>query len=343
MDLILELLPQVERYLKLQDWREIPAMAGRPFQVTPLAQGEYNLNYLLSRAGTRLVLRVNVGTQIGRADQIDYEFRALKLLEDSGVTPVPFFVDDSRRLIDRGLLIMEFLPGTPLDYRRDAIAAAGLFARVHQIVVSEGRNHLIRETAPLSLIYEECAGMLQAYFDSPLAEPGIRDYLQELIRWAETARASEKYYQDDPWPCIVNTEVNSGNFIVNREKGTIHLVDWEMPRWGDPSQDIAHFCAPLTTLWKTDYRMNAADRREFLSAYSRTVRDRHLADTLAERIRLREPFVYLRGICWSAMGWAAYQADFSGVRNPDTWIKLQQYMDLGFIRSLFDPFLKARP
>ena len=62
---------------------------------------------------------MNVGTQIDRADQIVYEFRALKLLEGAGVTPRPYFVDDTRRRIDRGMLVMEFLPGAPLDYRRD--------------------------------------------------------------------------------------------------------------------------------------------------------------------------------------------------------------------------------
>jgi aminoglycoside phosphotransferase (APT) family kinase protein len=341
MDLMTELMPKVQAYLREQDWKDVPRMHGRSFEVSPLAQGEYNLNFLLDGGDLRLVLRVNIGTQIAREDQIVYEYRALKLLEGSGVTPRPYFVDDSGRLLDRGLLIMEFLPGEPLDYSRDTDAAAGLLARVHQADVPEAANHLIRETAPLSLIYEECAGLLQAYFESNRADPAIRDYLGDLIRWADAARAAERYYQADPWPCIVNTEVNSGNFIVNRSKATIHLVDWEMPRWGDPSQDLAHFCAPLTTLWKTSYRMTAADKRRFLDTYRRSIRDRHLRATLPDRIQLREPFVYLRGISWSAMGWAAYQADFAGVKNPDTWGKLQQYMNLEFIRSLFDPFLTS--
>jgi hypothetical protein len=40
------------------------------------------------------------------------------------------------------------------------------------------------------------------------------------------------------------------------------------------------------------------------------------------------------------MGWVAYQTRFSGMKNPDTWAKLQQYMNLKFIRSLFDPFIQ---
>ena len=341
MDRMVELLPQVQAYLNEQDWREVPLMRGRPFEVAPLAQGEYNLNYLITAGDLKLVFRVNIGTQIGRDDQIVYEYKVLRLLERTGVTPRPFFVDDSRRLSGRGILIMEFLPGEPLDYRRDIASAAALFARIHQIAVNDADNHLIRETAPLSLIYDECAGLLQRYFESERADPVIRDYLRELLGWAEAARSRERYYQSDPWPCVVNTEVNSGNFIVNRAGGTIYLVDWEMPRWGDPSQDLAHFCSPLTTLWKTDFRMQPDDRRRFLDAYRRDLRDPHLKDTLMERIRLREPFVRLRGISWSAMGWAAYQSDYAGVKNPDTWAKLQQYMNLEFIREVFDPLLKA--
>ncbi len=333
------LLPKIRAYLAQQDWSGVPVMAGRVFEVAPLAQGEYNLNYLISDADHQLVFRLNVGSQIEREDQIRYEYKTLELLKSCGATPRPHFVDDSRRFFERGILIMEYLPGEPLDYRRDLAAAAQLFARIHQHPVAAESNHLIRETAPLSLIHAECAGLLRTYFDSELADPSIRAFLTELLHWADGARANEKYYQSDPWPCVVNTEVNSGNFIVNRPAGTLHLVDWEMPRWGDPSQDLAHFCSPLTTLWKTEVRLGPRERRDFLDAYRACIRDRHLRDTLAERVRLREPFVLLRGISWSAMGWVAYRTGSSGLKNPDTRAKLNQYLDLGFIRSLFDPFL----
>jgi len=337
------MLPRVAAYLQSRNWTDVPVMQGRQFAVRPLAQGEYNLNYLLASGALKLVLRLNIGTQINRADQIVYEYNALQLLKASGVTPRPLFVDDTRTFFDRGILIMDYLPGDALDYERDVEAAALLFAKIHQIEVPEEKNHLIREAAPLTLIFEECCGLLQRYFDSDLADPAIRDYLVDLKNWADGARAEESYYQADPWPCIINTEVNSGNFIVNRERGTIHLVDWEMPRWGDPSQDLSHFCSPLTTLWKTSWRMTAAQKRAFLEAYRRNLRDRHLQDTLEERVRLRDPFVYLRGISWSAMGWVAYQTAFAGMKNPDTWAKLQQYLNLEFIRSLFEPFIRGNP
>jgi aminoglycoside phosphotransferase (APT) family kinase protein len=343
MPLMQEMLPAVQAYIDNRDWCDVPVMKGRRFMVTPLAQGEYNLNYLMTAEANdvQLVFRVNIGTQIDRSDQIEYEYKTLALLEQSGVTPKPIFVDDRRQMLDRGVLIMEYLPGDPLDYTRDLEAAARLFAIVHQIRIPEERNHLIREDAPLSLIYNECKGLLQHYFDSDLADGSIRSYLKEVLLWADEARTKETFFQEDPWHCIVNTEVNSGNFIVDRKCGAIHLVDWEMPRWGDPSQDLAHFCSPLTTLWKTTYRITPAAKSKFIDTYSRGIGEAHLRETLRDRIRLRDPFVYLRGISWSAMGWVAYQSEHAGMKNPDTWQTLQQYMNLSFIRSLFDPFMRS--
>lgn len=333
---------QVADYLDTSEARKIPVIGNRNFDLKLLARGEYNLNYLLTSKSdsVKLVFRVNVGTQIERDDQIMYEYRALKLLENSGVTPIPYFVDDSRSFFEQGILIMEYIPGEPLDYTKDRQEAAKLFAKTHQVEVPEEHNHLIREDAPLSLIYAECAKLLQVYFSSDLADPDIHDYLKDVQAWMDENRAKERYYQEDPWPCIINTEVNSGNFIVNREKRTLHLVDWEMPRWGDPSQDLSHFCSPLTTLWKTSFRMTGTQKHEFLTTYKTHIAAPHLWDTLEERVRLRDPFVYLRGISWSAMGWVAYQTNFDGMKNHDTWATLQRYMDLDFIRSLFDSFFK---
>ncbi len=334
---------QVERYLQQQRWNNVPIMAGRTFTVAPLAKGEYNLNYLLKSEKTRLVFRVNIGTQINRDDQIVYEYKALQLLEQSGVTPLPFFVDDSRSSIDRGISIMEYLPGHPLDYRFDAdlAGAAKTLSIIHQLAVSPRQNHLIVEQRPLSLIFNECAGLLQSYFSSDLADPNISSFLGEVISWAETARENERYYLEDPWFSIVNTEVNSGNFIVNRQRRTTHLVDWEMPRWGDPSTDLCHFCSPLTTLWKTSFRFSPESVNMFIREYKHNLHSAHLRDTLEDRMRLKFPFVLLRGISWSAMAWVAYQTDYTGIHNEDTRLKLNQYMDAGFIRSLFEPFMNS--
>ncbi|PID72999.1 MAG: aminoglycoside phosphotransferase [Desulfobacterales bacterium] len=263
----------------------------------------------------------------------------MKLLAGTGVTPTPYFVDDSRTLIDRGISIMEYLPGAPLDYERDLVGATKALAAVHQTEVPALQNHLIVEKQPLSLIYEECTRLLDTYFQSKLANPDICAFLHTVVAWAEAAKEKEQYFLDDPWLCIVNTEVNSANFIVNRTGQTTHLIDWEMPRWGDPSTDLCHFCSPLTTLWKTRFQFSHESMKLFVDLYKKNIHSSHLEDTLEDRMRLKFPFVLLRGISWSAMAWVAYQTEYNGIRNEDTRQKLQQYMDLDFIRSLFEPFM----
>jgi aminoglycoside phosphotransferase (APT) family kinase protein len=339
------LQPDVEQYLAQSALDHVwHRRDENPRQVRPLAQGEYNMNYLVSQGARHWVFRVNIGTQIDRDDQIRYEFRALQLLEETGVTPRPYYVDDAPGLTDAagntyGVLLMEYLPGEMLDYRRDLEAAARLFARVHTCPIAEEENHLIREARPLSMTFEECSRLLPIYLESDLADPALRDYLREVLAWADEARHNERYFLEDSWPCIINTEVNSGNFIANRRQGTLHLVDWEKPLWGDPSQDLSHFCVPTTTLWKTDYRMSPADKTRFLRAYQDAIDDVHLRETIEARVRLRDPFNCLRGISWSAMAWVTYQTGDHALRNEDTFRKVDAYLDLEFVRGLFDPYM----
>jgi len=311
----------------------------QPVRVEPLAQGEYNLNYRVIQADRQWVLRVNVATQIGLTDQISYEYNTLCLLQDSGVTPCPYLCDNTLEHIPYGVLLMEYLPGEPLDYRRDPEAAAVVFARIHSQPINQDVNHLIQEEMPLSMTFEECIAMLQVYMDSELANPLITEYLSDVTAWAQEARHRESYFISDPWPCVINTEVNSGNFIANRERGTLHLVDWEKPLWGDPSQDLSHFCVPTTTLWKTDYRMSTSGKRAFIDAYRHAIQDAHLRDTIEERVRLRDPFNCLRGISWSAKAWVTYQTGDHAVKNEDTFQKINQYLDIDFLRSLFDSYI----
>lgn len=335
---------QAREYLQQARPRNVPDFSpGEDFTVDPLGQGEYNMNFLITQGGFSWVLRINTGSQIGLTDreQIAYEFKTLQLLAPAGVTPAPYFLDNAFRFLPYGILGMAYLPGEKLDYRRDLEQAAQLMAGYHQLEVPESKIHLIREERPLSLTYERCLRMMQVYLDSDLGDPAVKSYLREVRAWADAARTREAYFIQDPWNCIINTEVNNTNWIINRQAGDLHLVDWEKPLWGDPSQDLSHFRVPTTTLWKTDYRMSAEDRARMMSAYIDALDDPHLQDTIEERTRLRDPFNCLRGVSWCAMAWVQYRRGDHLLKNEDTFRKLSMYVDLDFIRSLFDREIKS--
>ena len=337
-------LPRAIQYLQEARPEGIPHWhADQPFEVVPLAQGEYNLNFLVRQGETQWVLRVNSRSEIGlsNAEQITYEYKTLELLAPIDVAPQPYFVDASLSYLPHGVLGMAFCPGEFLDYSRDLAAAARLMARYHQLTISEEKIHLRREVQPLTQTYTHCRQMAEVYLNSDLADPELSAYLREVLAWAEVARHREDTFLRDPWQCLINTEVNNTNWIVNRPTGAIHLVDWDKPMWGDPSHDLSHFRVPTTTLWKTDTRLSPADQNLLMTAYKDALTDAHLRDTIEERTRLRDPFNCLRAVTWSAMAWVQYQRDEHLVKNADTYRKLQLYTDLGFVRSIFDPYLTS--
>jgi len=335
-------LPNAHAYLKKARPQNIPGWSpDGEFTIKPLGQGEYNMNFLVQQKNIAWVLRFNTGSQIGLSDkeQIAYEYKTLELLEPLDVSPAPYYLDHSFRFLPFGILGMSYLPGEKLDYQHDLESAARLMARYHQLVVPDEQNHLIREEKTLSLTYHRCVPMMKVYLESNLGDSDVKSYLREIIDWANEARQKESYFINDPWHCIINTEVNNTNWILNRATDSIHLVDWEKPLWGDPSQDLSHFRVPTTTLWKTDYRMSDEDRQIMMHSYKIVINDPHLRDTIEERTQLRDPFNCLRGVSWCAMAWVQYRRGNHLLKNVDTYNKLSMYVDLNFLRSLFDSYI----
>ncbi len=231
MDL-LALMPDVRAYLRQGALPGVPRWdPALPFVVTPLAQGEYNLNYLVRQGDRRWVLRVNIGSQIRRNDQIVYEYKALCLLKSTGVTPQPYDVDDSREVLAYGALAMSYLPGESLDYERDLDDVAHLFARIHSVDVPNDHS-LIVETRPLSMTYEECSRLLPVYLESDLADPDLRDYLTDVLAWAEEARHGETYFIEDPCPPSSIPRSTRGTSSRTARNGGSTWSIGKTPLWG---------------------------------------------------------------------------------------------------------------
>ena len=308
--------------------------------VSLLAQGECNRNYLLTHpvTGKQLVLRVNLVSQMHLPDQISYEYRALKALAPSGRTPVPLYADPDTPGLGNGLMVYEYLPGRPLCYEKDLPRAAALLADIHSLRPGqEAIGQLLSPKDPIGAVLAECREMVSHYLNSPLAKPEISAELCRMLergqQMAEEAPAFSGYR------CIINTELNSGNFLMN-DAGMDHLIDWEKPLYGEPAQDLGHFLAPTTTFWKTDSILSRKETEEFLSEYERAVRGRFDVAGIRERTLLFIPITCLRGLTWSAMAWVQYQDEASGApKNQDTWNKLCIYLSPEFLCKIWEEYL----
>ena len=305
---------------------------GTKLEFDLLGQGEYNLNYVFSHpvTGQRFVLRINRGSQMHLRDQIGYEFSALRALVPSGRTPKPLFCDP-----EQNLLVMEWLPGEALDYRRDMKRAAQILADIHSVPVPDGCP-LIRPKAPARAIYDECLEMVQHYFDWDQAAPEVCGLLRQLV--AEIGRLPLSEPADVPI-CIVNTELNSGNFLIDRN-GHSHLVDWEKPLLSEPAQDLGHFLAPTTTFWKTDVLLAPEEVRAFAEDYIAAVDGRMDTGALRQRLPLYFTVTCLRGVTWSAMAYREYCQPDRALRNADTFEKLKAYMDPAFLRNILENYVR---
>ena len=296
---------------------------------TPLGQGEYNVNYTCDHPdGRKLVLRINRGSQMHLDDQIGYEFSALKALEPSGRTPKAFFCDSGHNC-----LVMEHLPGRPLRYETDMETAAEIFADLHALPPAPG---LIEPENPLEAIIDECRQMVEHYYIWDKADP-------EVVRLLETLE-KEISSKDLTAPaglrkCIVNTEVNSGNFLIN-PSGRSFLIDWEKPLISEPAQDLGHFLVPTTTFWKTDVILKPEDIRQFVRCYERAVGGRFETASLSERLPLYFTVTCLRGVTWCAMAYREYCQPGRAISNPGTFAKIQEYLKPDFLENLLKNYVR---
>lgn len=308
-------LERILTFIRDSGWIEAPR------SVAFLAAGEYNANYLVRSAKGRSVLRINHGSQLGLGQrQIAYEYRVLQALARSGVTPQPIACHPHPEPLGGGALLMDFIPGKALDYRRDLERAARIFARVHTADVPDG---LVVQADPVEDIVRESQGLIDRFRDHPLKRQRdqILAYRDTVLELAERNR---DHFADEA-PCLVNTEVNSGNFLIG-DAGA-YLVDWEKAVESCRYQDLGHFMVPTTTLWKSDVILSEDEKTHFLAAYRKAAGLAIPVDEIRRKTRIMEQTILLRALSWCFMAWYEYTRTDRPLQNADTFAKINRYLD----------------
>ncbi|MEW9095866.1 MAG: phosphotransferase [Clostridiaceae bacterium] len=305
------------------------------FKVSFLAQGEYNINFVLEDGENKYVFRVNTGSQIQVDNQIKYECDALKRLEISGVTPKVFYLDDTKEKLPYGILIMEFLNGRPLEYDKDLRKAGKIFGNIHSIDINKiSSSNFIVESNILSDRIKEGERLLSEFLKSPIIDKDLKDFFCKFLNWCYKNKDKEKYFIDNKWHVINNTEVNSHNFIIGEEHS--YLIDWEKPVISDPCQDITQFLAPTTTLWKANYILNEEEKNDFYDEYIKSLGGGD--KDIKERVHIYNPYLYLRALSWCAYAYLEYQNPNKDIKNMDTFNKIKEYLDLNFMKKLLKEY-----
>lgn len=336
----MERIKGLKEYINQRTFREkLGIPEDKDIRCRMLAQGEYNINYEFVHPVTekKYVLRVNTGSQMHLANQIEYEYQALKGLESCGRTPKVYYVDGSCEKLDYGVMVMEFLEGRPLDYRTDMSLAAECLADIHSAEVP-GASALLSPENPLQAILDECSAMVQIYYDSELGDERKKEQIRRMLAAGQKKADEAKAMQFEK--CCINTELNSGNFLMNGDGKPNYLIDWEKPLLGDAAQDLGHFLAPTTTFWKTDVILTEEETAQFVKEYEKAVDGRMDVNNLKERVDIFIPITCLRGITWCAMAWVEYQQPDKLIRNEFTRKKLDAYLSEEFLNLIEERYYK---
>ncbi len=329
-----KLIQQIKEYININRKTSLSELnLSMDVKVIFLAQGEYNINFVLESADNKYVFRVNTGSQLQIKNQIRYEYNALKYIEISGVTPRVFFVDDSLGYFDCGILIMEFLEGNFLDYRKDLTKAASIFSKIHSLEIKKENSFIVEENIFQDRI-KEGERLLENVWSSTIVDKEVKHFFERLLNWAKANRSKEKYFIEEPWHVINNTEVNSHNFIIGPKS---YLIDWEKPVISDPAQDITHFIAPTTTLWKANYMFTREERNSFFEYYIEGLNGNH--KNIRDRVHLYTPYLYLRALAWCAYAYVEYHDPHKEIKNMDTFKKIKEYLSIDFMEDLLKDFI----
>ena len=293
-----------------------------------LAQGEYNRNFLVTTATKQqLVFRINYGSQIDVALQARYEYHALQLLAASQRTPQPLYLDDTQETFDHDIMVEEFLPGRPLDYQTDLPTAAAIFSAIHQLPVEpKAYDYLKTEINLCSARIAEATQLLAPVLTSTALPAAQIKVLESLLYWCRQHN-QDAYFAQQP-TCLVNTEVNSHNFLITNHYGW--LIDWEKPVISNAVQDLSQFLAETTTLWRGEVTLTSAQVTDFITRYAGlTAQD---PAQIQANLKHYMPFLLLRALSWCAMLVATYAQ--KPIQNPAIFQRCQQYLATDFMLPL---------
>lgn len=305
------------RILDIDTLKDLVCAEENTEDVQLLGQGEYNINYLVNH---EYVFRINLGSQLHLGkEQIPYEYKALKELEESGATVKAYRWEERGKYIPLPFLTMEYVEGRPLDYGKDLKIAAYLLAKVHSLE-TEGSS-LILAKNPFQEMYQECRTMYGKYKGWEDRDPTTEAYLDKFISVASRLGLDEEIEKKS----IINTELNNRNFIIGNKNV---VIDWEKPLIGEKEQDLAHFMVPTTTNWKTDKILSDEERAIFLKEYEKYNR--------INRDKLGKYFVFncLRGLTWSSMAKVEYTEASKALVNEDTLEKINLFLGEDFLREI---------
>jgi len=260
-------------------------------KISKIGKGDYNINYHIQIGNRNLLLRLNIESQSGLANQIVYEYKTLQFLEQYGIAPSPIYLDDSKKHFPYGLLIEEFISGNELIFSIDSIKrTAKTIAKLHNAPIKN--QDFMKWEDPLREQYNQAKDDLEKYKKRKVRNEELISLGSDFLTKFEKNLSN---FKKDYIPrSLTHTDLNPANIIDNGRE--VYLLDWEKARIDDPSYDVAIFFSKLLNLWASPRVLTAEEKKAFLDVYINETNDK----TIEERIQNRLILYTLHGVFWAA-------------------------------------------
>jgi thiamine kinase-like enzyme len=178
------------------------------------------------------------------------------------------------------------------------------------------------QSQPVFDIAKESYGLIKRYEEHPLkgVQKRLLQYHEQVLKLGQ---ATQDVFKNEKF-CVVNTEVNSNNFIIYGDEG--YLVDWEKAVLSYRYQDLGHFVVPTTTLWKSNYTFDRDSKIRFLKIYSDQLNYRESIDEIVMKTDILEKTILLRALSWCYMAYFEYTQQDRTLKDDTTFKRIQWYL-----------------
>ena len=231
--------------------RQAAPGVGKPLRFEPITTGKFNTSYAVSGPGVELVARV-----APHDDETFLFYERHMMWQEPGLhqrlreetdAPVPEVVafDDSRRFIDRDVILMERLPGMPMTDAPADLDSAHVFREIGRILaevhrVTEDRYGYVGPHRPMEPQpdWASAFNVMWNKLVDDIAATGVYD-ASVAARMRETLDRHLEIFDRPVDASLLHMDVWHQNILVDRFGQVTGLLDWDRALYGDPEIEFA--------------------------------------------------------------------------------------------------------
>lgn len=284
---------QIKSYLENLSPKQLELKTKlRVKSISKLGQGTGNLNYLVIVNNKKFVFRINMDPK--NKTKSRKEFNSLKIVEKYSVGPKTRLIDESRKIFDTDLIILDYIEGKTVDKTKDYLKPkmykeiGKLCAKLHSIKITKNLKKLdYNETFSgyknhIKFVKREYVNYLVSNVKNKILLKIIKDTFSK-----QSKNIPKTKYQTDI--VLSQGDFCEQNVIVH--KGEYKLIDFEDLELADRANHISHIFADFGK------PLDEIEKELFLKEYIKITKIKK--DDLVKKIKVWIPLKLFEIFLWS--------------------------------------------